>query len=356
MTLTPDYIRLVLVLGSTFTSYLRTSPLHLLLLAPGAVLIAFAALAVIATRGAGHDGRARALLAVAMLGSFLAAVAQQKDLRYHFYPAFGLATLVLGLIAAQPSPGRVGARSYRLIAKCVVAAVALVVLAAAVLDALGGSGADRRRRAEFGELLEAVQTHARGGPIGVLSYHMGSAFPLVNYARVGLASRFACLWILPATYWDALSGAGPIQYHTPSEMQPPERLLYQAVGEDLLGARPRLLLILRPFPDERRYGFRRLNYVEYFGREPKLANLFAEYQLIAAKGQYDIYERVDPGMTRAGPPPSAVVPPLEEAGTRLPRPHAVVDPELAAGAVIFIALAIGAVVRRRSTRGSPLRI
>jgi hypothetical protein len=335
------------VLGGTFTSYLRSSPLYLLLLAPGAVLTAFAALAVIATRGAGQNSRARELLAVAMLGSFLAAVAQQKDLRYHFYPSFALATLVLGLVAGQPaSRASVSVRFYTRIAKCAVAAVALVVLAGAALDALGGSAAERRRRAEFGELLEAVQSRARGEPIGVLSYHMGSAFPLVNYARVVLASRFACLWILPATYWDALTTAGPIRYHAPAEMRPAERLLNQAVGEDLPGTRPRLLLILRPFPDETPYGFRRLNYVAYFGRDPRLSEFFSGYQLVAAQGQYDLYERVDPGMTRTGLPPSVVVTPLEGARARSPRLPAVVDPELTAGAVIFIALAIGSAVRR----------
>jgi len=351
VTMTPDYVRLVLVLGGAFTTYLRSPPLYLLLLAPGAVLTAFAALAVIATRGAGDDSRARAVLAVAMLGSFLAGVAQQKDLRYHFYPSFALATLVLGLVAVQ-AISRVGvsARFYSGIAKYVVVAVALVGLGGAVLDSLGGSQAERRRRAAFGELLEAVRTRARGEPIGVLSYHMGSAFPLVNYAHVGLASRFACLWLLPGTYADALLGGGPIRYRTPAEMQAPERLLNQAVTEDLLSARPRLLLILRPFPDERRYGFRRLNYVEYFGREPRLANLFAGYQLIAANGQYDIYERLDPGMTRSGAAPSAAVPPLEEAAARSPGPPALVDPELAAGAVIFIALAILSLCLPRARR------
>ena len=349
--MTPDYVRLVLVLGGAFMTYLRSPPLYLLLLAPGAVLTAFAALAAIATRGAGPDSRARAVLAVAMLGSFLAGVAQQKDLRYHFYPSFALATLVLGLVAVQAtSRAGVSARFYSSIAKYVVVAVALVVLGGAVLDSLGGSPADRRRRGAFGELLEAVRTRARGEPIGVLSYHMGSAFPLVNYAHVGLASRFACLWLLPATYGDALTSAGPIRYRTPAEMAPAERLLNQAVVEDLLGARPRLLLILRSFPDERPYGFRRLNYVAYFGRDPRLSELFSGYQFVAAQGQYDLYERVDPGMTRAGPPPSATVPPLPTPPSRSDQRPPLVDPELAAGAVAFLAIAIGSTVRRRSTR------
>jgi hypothetical protein len=354
LTLTPDYVRLVFLLGSTFTSYLRSSPLQLLVFAPGALLTAFAALAVIATRRVGQDSRARTVLAVAMLGSFLAAVAQQKDLRYHFYPAFALATLLLGLIAGQSaSRAPLRARVYARIAKCAVWAITLVVLASAVLDALGGSAADRRRRAEFGGLLEAVRDRARGEPVGVLSYHMGSAFPLVNYAHVVLASRFACLWILPATYWDALTAAGPIRYHTPAETKPAERLLNEAVVEDLLGARPRLLLILRPFPDERPYGFRRLNYVAYFARDPRLSEFFSGYQFAGAQGQYDLYERLGQEKPRAGPPPLATVPPLPTAPGQFEQRPAPVDLKFVAGSFVFVVLLIAsAVLEARPARRS----
>jgi hypothetical protein len=183
---------------------------------------------------------------------------------------------------------------------------------------------------------------------------MGSAFPLVNYARVVLASRFACLWILPATYWDALTSAGPIRYHTPPETKPAERLLDEAVVEDLLGARPRLLLILRPFPDERPYGFRRLNYVAYFGRDPRLSEFFSGYQFAGAQGQYDLYERVGPGKPRAGPPPLATVPPLPAAPGQFEQRPASVDLELVAGSVVFVVLLIASAVVEAGAARRPL--
>ena len=350
ITLLPEYLRLVLLLGGPFTSYLHRSPLALLVAAPGAVFTAFAALAVIAVRGAGEGGRARSLLAAAMLGSFLAAVAQQKDLRYHFYPAYAFAALVLGLVAVQrvSLPGVAG-QVYGRIAKAVVATVALVVLTSTLLDALGGTAADRRQRAQFRQLVAFVQAHSGGEPIAVLSYNMGSAFPLVSYAHVQLASRFACLWILPGTYWDALLNPTPIRYNTPTEMRPAERLFTRAVHEDLLRARPRLLLILRPLPDELSSGFRRLNYVAYFGRDSSLSTFFNGYQLTAADGAYDLYERVDAGMTRSGPPPSAAVqafapPTAPDRGSRS------VDPKLIAAAVVYLTFVLGALARERWSR------
>jgi hypothetical protein len=347
LTITPDYIRLVEMLGGTFMTYLRSSAL-ILLTTPGALLTAFVLLAVLAVGRSGPDANAHAILAAAMLGSFLAGFAQLKDLRYHFYPAFALATLVLTLLAAGPVPERLSARACRQIARWLLAAITLVVLGRTVVEALGGTGPERRRRAEFKEFVEAVRARARGEPVGMLSYWMGSAFPMVNYAGVRLASRFACLWILPASYWDALTGERPIAYRRPSEMAAPERILNQAVREDLLAGHPRLLIVLRPSPDEPPYGFTRLNYIAYFARDPRLAEFFAGYEWVSAQGGYDLYQRVEPGAPRVGPAPSAVV-------AALPVPPALrrptlLDPELAAGAVIFVVLAVGSLVSGRGMK------
>ena len=337
LALTPDYLRLVGMLGGAFLTYLRSSQVTLLT-TPGALLTGFALLAALAARGPGRDAEVQGILAAAMLGSLAAALGQQKDLRYHFYPAFGLATLGLALLAARPVPQRTSARAYRAISRWVVTAIAVVALGRAVVEALGGSREERRRRAEFDAFVEAVRSRGRGEPVAVLSYQMASAFPLVNYAGVRLASRFACLWILPASYWDALTGEPPIVYRRLPEMGAPERLLSQAVSEDLLAARPRLLIILRPFPDRPPYGFRRLNYVAYFGRDPRLAALFAGYQWVASEGAFDLFERVGPDGRRTGPPPSADVPPVPPPPTR--GPLAGVDAEMAAGALVILLLSL----------------
>ena len=174
-----------------------------------------------------------------------------------------------------------------------------------MLDIAGGSPADRRARADLKGLAGFVLTHADGRPVGVLSYHIAGAFPLVNYAGVRLASRFPHLWLLPASYADSLDTGGALVYHAPAEMNPAERYLWDSVREDLTESKPNLILVLRPARDIPRNGLRRLHYIEYFGRDPDLAALFRRYQLVAQRGEYEVYERVGDRARRVGAAPSA---------------------------------------------------
>ena len=103
-----------------------------------------------------------------------------------------------------------------------------------------------------------VRQEAAGGNIFVFSYHIGSTYPLVNYARVQSASRFPQLWILAAEYMDRLHAPGPLVYRRYSEMTPAERYLNEAVLEDLERGRPRLLLVLRNARDHPTNGYRRI--------------------------------------------------------------------------------------------------
>src|SRR4029077_15530714 len=151
---------------------------------------------------------------------------------------------------------------------------------------------------ELAELVRAVRAGAGGRAVGVLSYTMESSFPLVNYAGVELASRFPCMWPLAVSYWDPIEAGGPLRYHAVGEMAPVERYFLNAVREDLTTAQPRLLLVLRPARDAAINGQRRLHYVQYFGRDPELAALLAQYRLAGRQGEYLLYERREAGATR----------------------------------------------------------
>ena len=48
------------------------------------------------------------------------------------------------------------------------------------------------------EILRVVESRGRGGSIFLFSSSVAPAFPAVNYAGVEWASRFSCLWLLPA--------------------------------------------------------------------------------------------------------------------------------------------------------------
>jgi len=139
----------------------------------------------------------------------------------------------------------------------------------------------------------------------VLSYNIGSTFPLVNYAGVESASRFPQLWILAAEYADRLKADAPLQYRKPAEMRPSERYLLESVVADFARHTPRLLLVLRNARDDQVNGLRRFDYLAYFGRDTRFAGLLEHYEFAENVGEYAVYRRVPDGEARKGPPPTA---------------------------------------------------
>lgn len=337
----PEYLAMVSLIGGSYLRYLREPWYSVLFLAPGAPLVFVALLAAFVLRRHSRDPALWALLAVQVAACYLGGAVQQKGLRYHFYPAFALAFVLLGIVAldAPAAAGRLSERLYGRVARVLTVTVALVVVGSRLIDVTGGTPADRRTRAELDDLVGFVRAHAGGRPVGVLSYHIGGAFPLVNYAGVTLASRFPHLWLIPTSYWDSLQAGGALVYRSPAAMEPPEKYLWDAVREDLVAAQPGLILVLRPARDVARNGLRRLNYIQYFDRDPGLAALFRRYELVAEKGEYDIYERLPDGARRVGPAPS-LAPGTQD--VREPQLHEVrlqvLDPGFLAGVVVFAAV------------------
>jgi hypothetical protein len=315
--LTPDYFQVVAVFGPAYTRFMRRSFLDVTVLAPAAPLVLFVLLAFVAVRRSAGGARASSLslLAAATIGAYASASLQHKGFTYHFYPAVALALTLLALIAAVPYPGTTWiTRAYVRLTLVVAITTGIMTAGTTLVDALGprhtvGDG--------VAEVASAVRARSDGRAVGVLSYTINSAFPLMNEAGTTLAFRFPCLWPLATSYWDSLKAGGKLRYHTPNEMGPAERFMWNAVQEDLLSARPNVLVVLRPGRDVAHNGLRRLNYVAYFGRRPELAEFFSRYQLMDRRGEYLIYERVEPGSARIGPPPSPDPGQLES-----PRPRA----------------------------------
>jgi len=300
----PEYFGIVQLLARPYTRFLYDPFWHLLLTGRGALLTLFALLAYAALR---RDARHRELLDLFALGalvSLVAGAAQQKELRYHFYPSFALTIVLLGLVAwdaREPLGDRVR-RVYRVIAVSVLATAVVVICAENAASVMRAAHDPEHEQLE--RLLPVVRDHAAGSSVYVMSYHIGSAYPLINYSGARSASRFPQLWILPAAYIDQLLGSRTLRYHTPAEMSPSERYLNEAVFEDLRDQRPKLLIVLQHARDLPINGFRRLDYVAYFGRDPRIASLLDRYQLVADLGDYMVYERIPDGEPRATSPPS----------------------------------------------------
>ncbi len=354
--LTPEYFKVAMELGPTYVRYLREPLSSLILFAPGAAVVFLALLAHVALQRYERDQILTAVLTTGVVGCYLAGVAQQKGLPYHFYPAEALAYVLLGLIALDGPPRavRLSERVYSQVSRAAALTLALLTLGGAAIDALGGSPSEREAREDLYARARFIRSHAAGRPVGVLSYHLDGAFPLITYAGVRLASRFPHLWLLPASYWDALVAGAPLDYRDPAEMAMPERFMWDAVRQDLLQARPALLLVLRPAHDVPRNGLRRFQYIRYFGRDPELARLFEGYELIAEEGEYLVYGEIPAGAARTGPPPSADPGTLEIRTGSLSGMHLqIADPRFLAGVVLFGVLWALIAVRDRRAASAP---
>jgi len=353
---TPEYLPLVGLLGPAYTQFLKDPFFHLLILAPRGALVLFVLLALAALRRRIESDAFVTVFAVAMVACYLAGAAQEKGFPYHFFPALVLAVVLLGLLARLRARAdwRLSERLYARLPGPLAAAIGLVAVGSTLVTLAGGGPKERRERKEMLELAAIVRDHAAGRPVGVLSWHLASAFPLLNYAGVTLATRLPHLWILPASYWDSLRAEGPLRYHRVDQMQPAERWMYNGVREDLLSVQPNVLVVLRPARDVRQNGLRRLHYIRYFERDPGLAAFFSRYEFLAEKGEFDLYQRIEHGRPRTAPPPA------DEPGTLDVRQGewgyirvVLLDPEFAAGVALFGAFVAASGLADRRRPGSP---
>jgi hypothetical protein len=350
---TPEYFDLVRLLAVPYSRFLYDPFYRLLVTGPGAVLTLFALLAFTALRPNARHPALWTMLALAAAACLIAGAVQQKGLRYHFYPAFSLATLILALVPTDsfaPADNRVRT-VYRAIVAGVLAATVAMVCVRRTVAALGH--ADDPGRDQLEQLVGLVRTHAEGAGVFVMSYHIESAYPLVNYSGVRSASRFPHLWILAAEYLDALKSPEPLRYRDRAEMSPSERYLHRAVSEDL-GRRPRLLLVFRNARDLPANGYRRLDYIAYFSRDSAVASILREYQLVASTGDYLVYQWVPPGAPRVGPLPAAMPGAQDIVQVAdIARRSLAIDPALLAGLAAFVGGIVAAWLTGRNYAASP---
>lgn len=175
-------------------------------LAPShALYLAAAGLAVVATRSVRVRTSAPMLLLWAGAGAYLALLAQGKGWGYHFVPARSLlflcAALSLVFIGRALVPEvarRSGMAPARLVASASMAA--LVVLAGLMIRRTVNinNGPWPQRFTELTRLLERERPPGTPLSIATLSLELYPAFPVVEVLGGEWASRYSCLWTVPA--------------------------------------------------------------------------------------------------------------------------------------------------------------
>jgi hypothetical protein len=290
----PEYLDVVRLMAQPYHTFLRNSLPFTMLLGDGAAVPLAALLGFVALRRWARHPELWSVLAAATVGLYLSAVLQQKGWRYHFYPSVATGVMLLGLMALdlrRPVEG-LAARVYARVAAGVTLTLAGWTAVACIVQALDPHHPRYDADPDLGRLVPAVRAGAGDGGVLVLSWSMASAFPLMTYSGARSVSRFNHLWIPGAVYRDAIHAATPIRYRDRAEMGPLERYLNDAVVEDLELGRPRMLVVLRPAPDRREWGLRRLDFLKYFGRDPRFAALFARYRYTGTIGEYWLFDRL----------------------------------------------------------------
>jgi hypothetical protein len=299
----PGYFDVVRTMGGAYFRFMHNSLATTALLGDGAQLPIIALVAYLGLRTGASHKVTWSVLACAMAALWLAAVLQHKGWRSHFYPALCLGLLLLGLIVLDRR-AHAGClrRLFAGLAGVALWAVVLVTTAACVRQLADPSNPRYDSDPDVSRLIPIV-SRVRGQHVLMLSWSAASAFPLMTYAGVENASRFNHLWILAAEYWPELWQAAPIRYRTGGKMTPLEQWFVDAVVEDAERTTPTMILALRPGPDRPPYGLRRLDFIEYFLRDKRFAQLFRRYTFERQVGQYWIFRLVPPGTPTTPPPP-----------------------------------------------------
>jgi hypothetical protein len=290
----PEYFRIVQLMAAPYYDFLSNSHLATAFLGEGALLPVVAVLALLALSSTAHPTQLQSVLAWATAGLWIAAVLQHKGWRYHFYPAFALAFWLLALTYLNtPRPiQKLTARLYAALVFAALASTLAATLGAGAFQAVTPRSPRWDVDPDLHRLLPIVRSYAEGRSIAMLSWGIASTFPLANEARVEVASRFPSLWAIGGIYWTAIRSDGPIRYHRREEMGELERYVNDAVVSDLAGGKPRLIGVLRPEPDRREWGLRRLDLLGYFLRDPRFASLFRRYRFLTAIGEYWVFVRI----------------------------------------------------------------
>lgn len=308
----PEYFGVVRTMAGPYYQFLSNSFGVTALLGDGVPLALGAMAGYLALRrGTTHRTLADALF-WATLALYVSGVLQHKGWRYHFYPSMAFGVVLLGLLALdlRLPAGSALARAYAMAARATAGAVPLLTALACIVQAAHPLNPRYDADPDIGRLIPVVRAHAAGGSVLVLSWSMASTFPLLTYAGAESASRFNSLWILGAVYRDQIFGDAPLRYRERGAMGELERYLVDAVVEDLARRRPALLLVLRPAPDVRSWRLRRLDFLQYFGADPRFAALFERYRYKDSVGQYWVFERI-PDSAPPVPPRRRDEPPTE---------------------------------------------
>lgn len=293
--ITPAYLQRAVPLAlDTYWAYQR--PLDELIERRDLVVIVVAAVVPFAVRRRASVSLLCDAFAIATVTAYLGFLLGGTSWPYHKLPlrSFALLTAASALLALPARATRSALRPALAAAVVGVAAALGVFVVQALpwqidqnfhaMSAWKYITVDRYR--------ELVEREAPGGPLLVLASGLPPAFPLVNYAGIEWSSRFSCQWIVPALERARMRQEGPASL-TPQRLDELEGWLVDSVVEDM-NLTPPAVVLVQAMANKIGFGGLRVDYIEYFSRDPRFRRIWSGYRPVGEIGGYDAYVRVEP--------------------------------------------------------------
>jgi len=270
----------------------------------GAVIFLFVLLAYVALYRRADKPALVEGLALASASLLVAGALQQKGWWYHFYPSSTVSVVLMGVLVVRARGGAAtfAARVYRLSAIAALVFVLVSSVGRCVSVVLHRSDDEVAEYPSFHELLDLVRRRATGKPIMIWSFNIRSAFPLVTLSGATWGSRLPSMWLVPASYWEAMLKPGPVTFRRPQERTDAERFLDSAMVSDMQSHPPELLLILSPSRNSTANAFQRLDFRSYFAMDARIAQMLTCYRYVARVGVHEVYQRSATGGCRRDVP------------------------------------------------------
>jgi hypothetical protein len=142
-------------------------------------------------------------------------------------------------------------------------------------------------------LVPIVREHAAGSSMYFFSSNTYTAFPLVVYAEVEWASRFASLWLVPGVErWLRTPQEGGADAGSLETLAVIDRYTRDSVVADLTRFEPAIIVVdaRDPKPWYDGTGF---DFIEHFSSDPRFTAIWERYELIDGEGVFEVYRRCD---------------------------------------------------------------
>jgi hypothetical protein len=293
---TPDYLLKLLPLAlNTYYDYHRAELSELIVPMRGLKLVLVVLLWAILYRRLAHRALATVLL-LAGIGATIAHVMQLKGFGYQFLPAIAFFDLLVGVIVIDCWLQWVVWRTPPISTGPAVATATLMFAGTIALSYPQQLARAAHSAPDYRNAVQRAVSHdiPRNATVLILSTSPEVVFEQVLDRNWQWASRFMCLWMVPALVKAERAG-GRDGTAEPSAMRDATVLTRSAVSADLTRWKPNLVLVER-CQDETvapcsGFGSVRLDLLQWLERDADFTAAWSHYVREGAVGPYDLWCR-----------------------------------------------------------------